>query len=76
MNTQKIIIELEKIKQEIEKPYLAACKEADWHNNNMPNVGITEDYLPYPAKPQALETIGKLIENLNNIRNDNHNQKN
>lgn len=55
---------LKEIRVEIGQRYNNAVADADWHNNNMPNVGQTVDYKPYPAKPKELELIDAIIKKI------------
>ena len=55
---------LKEIRVEIAQRYNSAVADADWHNNNMPNVGQGVDYKPYPPKPKELEKIDEIIKKI------------
>jgi len=46
----------------IESKYKSQCADADWYNNNMPNVGGSLDYKSKPPYPKELTILKKLLE--------------
>lgn len=51
--------------KDAENKYEAAKADADWHNNNVPNVGITVDYRTYDPLPAWVEEARTFINSLN-----------
>lgn len=49
-----------------EKNYQSQCFEADWHNNNVDGVGITQDYQQRPSRPKWLTDAHELIARIEN----------
>lgn len=67
MDQNKIWIdELNAAIDEMEKDYKTQKEQADWHNNNVPGVGQTIDYMSYPPEPPGLKRLKQLRENLLN----------
>lgn len=58
--------------KEIEDHYQAEKDEADWYNNNMPDVGITIAYKSHPPEPPGLTRLKRLRDNLVNSNQSNN----
>lgn len=48
--------------KEAEDKFNATKNDADWFNNNTPNVGITVDYQTYPPLPAWVQKAKELLE--------------
>jgi hypothetical protein len=63
-NHNALVEALREVITHINKQYEAECDDANWYNNNTPNVGISLDYMALPPYPAYAEKAKALLNSL------------